>query len=77
MLWEKIFNRRINMSEVQKKELVNKIASLEAQKKETKGTKCEVYTRVTGFIRPVSQYNPGKKAEVSMRKMFNVCPCNQ
>lgn len=63
------------MSEVEKQEVKNQIASLEKQKAQAKGTKCEVYTRVTGFIRPVSQFNPGKKAEVSMRKMYTMKPC--
>lgn len=64
------------MSEVEKQEVKRKIASLEASKTKVTGTKCEVYTRVTGFIRPVSQFNPGKKAEVSMRKMYTVKPCD-
>ena len=31
---------------------------------------CEVYSRVVGYLRPVSQYNLGKKAEYEMRKEF-------
>lgn len=31
---------------------------------------CEVYSRVVGYLRPVSQYNLGKKAEYAMRKEF-------
>jgi anaerobic ribonucleoside-triphosphate reductase len=65
------------MSEVEKAEIKNQIAKLEAKKAATKGSKCEVYTRVTGFIRPVSQFNLGKKAEVSMRKMMKPCGCNK
>ena len=33
-------------------------------------TPCEVYTRVMGYIRPVSWYNPGKKTEFYSRKYF-------
>jgi len=33
-------------------------------------TKCEVYSRVVGYLRPVSQYNAGKKAEFKDRKVF-------
>lgn len=33
-------------------------------------TPCEVYTRVMGYIRPVSHYNPWKKAEFYGRKYF-------
>ena len=31
---------------------------------------CEVYSRVVGYLRPVQQYNRGKKAEFNMRKEF-------
>lgn len=36
-----------------------------------KRTPCEVYTRVMGYIRPVSNYNPGKKSEFYGRKYFD------
>jgi anaerobic ribonucleoside-triphosphate reductase len=32
--------------------------------------RCEVYSRVVGYIRPVSQWNVGKKSEWSDRKVF-------
>jgi ribonucleoside-triphosphate reductase len=32
---------------------------------------CEVYSRIVGYLRPVSQWNEGKKAEFKMRKNFN------
>jgi len=35
-----------------------------------KKTKCEVYSRAVGYLRPVSQWNPGKKEEFSERKCF-------
>jgi ribonucleoside-triphosphate reductase len=31
---------------------------------------CEVYSRVVGYLRPVSQWNEGKQAEFSMRQKF-------
>ena len=31
---------------------------------------CEVYSRAVGYLRPVNQYNLGKKEEFKMRKMF-------
>ena len=37
---------------------------------EKKRTPCEVYTRVMGYIRPVSNYNEGKKSEFYGRKYF-------
>lgn len=33
---------------------------------------CEVYARVVGYLRPVKQYNEGKKAEYEDRKNFNI-----
>ena len=33
-------------------------------------TRCEVWTRVMGYHRPVSEFNPGKQAEYSERKQF-------
>jgi hypothetical protein len=35
-----------------------------------KRTRCEVWTRVMGYHRPVSQFNTGKKAEHCSRKPF-------
>jgi hypothetical protein len=32
----------------------------------------EVYSRVVGYMRPVSQWNEGKKAEFNHRKTFNI-----
>lgn len=32
---------------------------------------CEVYSRVVGFLRPVEQWNKGKKAEFVMRKQYD------
>jgi len=33
-------------------------------------TRCEVWTRVMGYHRPVSQYNAGKQSEHRERKQF-------
>lgn len=33
-------------------------------------TKCEVYSRVVGYIRPISQWNDGKLSEYKDRKEF-------
>ncbi len=35
------------------------------------GEECEVYSRIVGYIRPVKQWNKGKKAEFKNRKTFN------
>lgn len=37
---------------------------------ENKRTRCEVYSRVVGYLRPVNQWNKGKQQEFSDRKMF-------
>lgn len=42
------------------------------QSKDKKRTKCEVYSRVVGYLRPTSQWNDGKKAEFDDRTNYNV-----
>lgn len=37
---------------------------------EKKRTPCEIWTRVMGYLRPVSHYNLGKKSEFYSRKYF-------
>ena len=34
-------------------------------------TKCEIWSRVVGYLRPVSQWNKGKKSEYFDRKVAN------
>ncbi len=34
-------------------------------------TKCEVYSRVVGYLRPIEQWNAGKQEEFKQRKMFD------
>ncbi len=36
-------------------------------------TRCEIWTRVMGYHRPVSDFNIGKKAEHYSRKHFSEC----
>lgn len=36
----------------------------------SKRTPCEVFSRCMGYIRPVSNYNIGKKSEFYSRKYF-------
>ena len=33
-------------------------------------TKCEIYSRVCGYCRPIAQWNNGKQAEFHDRVMF-------
>lgn len=35
------------------------------------GEKCEVYSRVVGYLRPIEQWNDGKRAEYDMRSQIN------
>ena len=35
------------------------------------GAKCEVYSRVVGYLRPVDQWNDGKQAEFRLRRTFD------
>lgn len=34
--------------------------------------KCEVYSRVSGYLRPVQEWNKGKQSEYHDRKMYKV-----
>ncbi|MEK7200802.1 MAG: ribonucleoside triphosphate reductase [Patescibacteria group bacterium] len=36
------------------------------------GEGCEIYSRIVGYLRPISQWNDGKKSEFGMRKKFLV-----
>jgi anaerobic ribonucleoside-triphosphate reductase len=37
-----------------------------------KRTKCEVYSRVVGYLRPTSQWNKGKQQEFKERKVYKI-----
>jgi ribonucleoside-triphosphate reductase len=40
------------------------------------GKKCEIYSRVVGYLSPVGGWNKGKKAEFEKRTMFHMrTPC--
>jgi ribonucleoside-triphosphate reductase len=39
---------------------------------EEKRTRCEVYSRVVGYMRPVNQWNLGKQQEFGDRKVFDM-----
>jgi len=36
-------------------------------------TECEVYSRVVGYLRPINQWNKGKREEFVTRKTYHVC----
>lgn len=63
-----------------KEEIQNKIAELKKEMADCHGTKCEVYSRVVGYLRPVQGWNKGKKEEFALRKTMNIerpkgCSC--
>jgi ribonucleoside-triphosphate reductase len=39
---------------------------------DTKRVKCEVYSRIVGYIRPVQQWNEGKQEEFKDRNLFKL-----
>ena len=43
-----------------------------------KRQECEIYTRIMGYFRPVSQYNKGKQSEFNERVWFEEsCICDR
>lgn len=44
----------------------------ERENLEGQRTECEIYSRVVGYIRPVNQWNDGKKAEYGDRVTFDL-----
>ena len=49
-----------------------KIGSTRGKKMARCNHKCEVYSRIVGYYRPVSDWNLGKKEEFGDRKTYNV-----
>ncbi len=45
--------------------------------REEERTRCEVWTRVMGYHRPVNAFNPGKRSEHSERQHFLEVRCTQ
>lgn len=54
-------------------EIRSKIKDLKEQMEDVHGTKCEVFSRVVGYLRPVQNWNPGKKEEYFLRKNYDIC----
>ena len=55
-----------------KEELEKQIAEAKEKMKDVHGSKCEVYSRVVGYLRPVQAWNKGKKEEYALRKTHNI-----
>lgn len=49
-----------------------KMTTKELKNLEAQRTPCEIYSRIVGYIRPISQWNDGKQAEYEDRKEFVV-----
>ena len=64
------------MSSEEKQQIEFKIRELRQRKEIISGTPCEVYSRVVGYLRPVQNWNKGKKEEFKMRKVTRICGCN-
>ncbi len=64
------------MTAQERKVVENQISELKKEMSEVKGSKCEVYSRVVGYLRPVQNWNKGKKEEFAMRKNMNVGGCS-
>lgn len=60
------------MTAQEKKVLENKLSDMQQELNAVKGSKCEVYSRVVGYLRPVQNWNKGKKEEYEMRKTYAV-----
>ena len=43
--------------------------------KDEERTKCEIWTRVMGYHRPISSFNIGKQGEFAERKYFDEKKC--
>ncbi len=50
--------------------LEKKLEELKYKLENVKGEKCEIWTRVMGYHRPVSEFNKGKKSEFKERVYF-------
>lgn len=46
---------------------------LSPELKDEERTRCEVWTRVMGYHRPVTSFNIGKQGEFKERQFFNEC----
>ncbi len=52
--------------------ILREIKQLEEMKSKVKGSRCEVYSRVVGYLRPIEQWNDGKQQEFKERKTFRL-----
>lgn len=50
----------------------DQVKVLEKQMSEVKGDPTEVYSRIVGYFRPISNWNAGKAEEFGNRKTYSV-----
>ena len=55
-----------------KEELERALEKAKKDLKELRGPECEVFSRVVGYLRPVQNWNKGKKEEYHLRKTYTV-----
>ena len=60
------------MTAQERQVIETKISEIKKEMQEVHGTKCEVYSRVVGYLRPVQGWNKGKKEEFALRKNMHV-----
>ena len=60
------------MTAQERQVIENKISDIKKEMNEVHGTKCEVYSRVVGYLRPVQGWNKGKKEEYTLRRTMDV-----
>ncbi len=54
-----------------KQEMVTEENLDKLKKHAAQRTRCEVYSRIVGYLRPVSQWNVGKKEEFKDRQTYD------
>lgn len=60
------------MTAQERQVIETKISDIKKEMQEVHGTKCEVYSRVVGYLRPVQGWNKGKKEEFALRRTMDV-----
>ncbi len=60
------------MTAQERQVIETKISEIKAEMADVHGTKCEVYSRVVGYLRPVQGWNKGKKEEFTLRRTMDV-----
>jgi anaerobic ribonucleoside-triphosphate reductase len=60
------------LSVVKKENYLMKSTDKKISLKDSERTRCEVWTRVMGYFRPVQYFNKGKKSEHSERRYYRI-----